>query len=78
MPLALLEHWFEQINRFVGLDFFADNHPIALDFFLDDDTEDLGSEKQQQQRRRQEGIVYLDGLGDIVDVKVVVVFVVIF
>lgn len=44
VPLALLEHWYEQITRHLQLDYFT----------------------QDEDHR---GVVYLDGLGDIVDVE---------
>jgi hypothetical protein len=45
VPLALLEHWYEQIARHLNLHYFTD----------------------EEEHR---GVVYLDGLGDIVDVQV--------
>jgi hypothetical protein len=44
VPLALLEHWYEQIARHLNLQYFTD----------------------EEEHR---GVVYLDGLGDIVDVE---------
>ena len=43
-PLALLEHWYEQLNRHLGLAYQTRNSTTGR------------------------GVVYLDGLGDIVDV----------
>lgn len=45
VPLALLEHWYEQIARHLQLGYFTDDPD-------------------------ERGVVYLDGLGDIVDVEV--------
>jgi hypothetical protein len=44
VPLALLEHWYEQITRHLQLHYFTDD-------------------------AEERGVVYLDGLGDIVDVE---------
>jgi SNF2 family DNA or RNA helicase len=54
VPLALLEHWCEQILRHLSLRHLADN-------------DSGGSADDAQESLR--GLVYLDGLGDIVDVQ---------
>jgi SNF2 family DNA or RNA helicase len=56
VPLALLEHWYEQIVRHVGLQYFA--LLSGDDRFYTDDPEE-----------RCRGVVYLDGLGDIADIQ---------
>ena len=48
VPDALLEHWFEQVRRHLGLPYFADTSGDASG----------------------RGIVHLDGLGDVVDIRV--------
>ena len=54
VPQNLLEHWYEQIIRHLNLEFFSS---------------DEGAEGVAAQRSIGRGVVYLDGLGDIVDVQ---------
>lgn len=57
VPLVLLEHWFEQISRHLGLQYLVSDDHGAIDSDINPVLESL------------RGIVYLDGLGDIVDVQ---------
>lgn len=45
VPLALLEHWFEQITRHINLQYYSEDNDGR-------------------------GVVYIDGLGDIVDIEI--------
>lgn len=55
VPQNLLEHWYEQIIRHLNLEFFSS----------DEGAEGVGAPNRSIGR----GVVYLDGLGDIVDVQ---------
>jgi len=72
VPMALLEHWFEQIKRHLGLDFLSHSTATAAEreqailngmggFVRGGDDEDS--------LRGRRGVVYFDGLGDILDVE---------
>ena len=74
VPLALLEHWYEQIVQHVGLHYFAryedgdehhghleDSTHVASAEENGIDTDELAG---QASRAKQRGIVYLDGLGE--------------
>ena len=53
VPDALYEHWFQQIQRHVKLDFFVDRSTV-IDY--------NGIESCRR------GVVYMDGIGDVVDI----------
>ena len=65
VPLALLEHWYEQIVQHVGLHYFArfENEKGSIDdCFENGTTDEIGSSNYRRAKHR--GIVYLDGLGE--------------
>lgn len=49
VPLVLLEHWYEQLTKHVGLEYLSEDY----------DNDDCTGR----------GVIYIDGLGDIVDVQ---------
>jgi len=61
VPQNLLEHWYEQITRHLNLEFFSSDEG--------DYDDDESREDKQSIRSIGRGVVYLDGLGDIVDVQ---------
>jgi hypothetical protein len=69
-PLALLEHWYEQISRHLNLQYFCSSNDRSGDNEEDgEEKEETGGEGENMDKRsRCRGVVYLDGLGDIVDV----------
>ena len=73
VPMALLEHWFEQIKRHLSLDFLA--HKVATPSELKDAMENGWNELSTQGVDDEDtlagrrGVVYFDGLGDILDVS---------
>ena len=50
VPLVLLEHWYEQLSRHIGLQYLSEN---------------FGDYEDNTGR----GVIFIDGLGDIVDVE---------
>jgi len=72
VPMALLEHWFEQIKRHLGLDYLAHSTATATEReqAVQNGMGDFlrgGSDEDSLKGRR--GVVYFDGLGDILDVE---------
>jgi len=72
VPMALLEHWFEQIKRHLGIDFLAHSTATAVEREravqngMGGFVRGGGDEDMLKGRR---GVVYFDGLGDILDVE---------
>jgi hypothetical protein len=77
VPLALLEHWYEQIMRHLGLEYLVDNveikpenRNIATGNILGTSlTDEEDFVLHANRGRSTDGIVYIDGLGDIMDIK---------
>ena len=72
VPMALLEHWFEQIRRHLGLDYVA--HSTATfaeqsEFKKNGVANYVRGGTDEDTLRGRRGVVYFDGLGDILDVE---------
>ena len=79
VPMALLEHWFEQISRHLGLDYVAHTHAQSTGTGTGTGTGEYQFQFQhggnycrhndQDSLAGRRGVVYFDGLGDILDVQ---------
>lgn len=70
VPDSLLEHWYEQLSRLLGMDYLAHSRTEEGEEEEnaeagDDDSEDELDEDGRQGRR---GMCYFDGFGDICDI----------
>jgi hypothetical protein len=78
VPLALLEHWYEQILRHLHLGYFAkdhhhhrhhNHHSSSLKGDQSSSSSSSSPSSTDPFSSTYRGIVYLDGLGDIVDIE---------
>ena len=69
VPLALLEHWYEQVVQHVGLHYFSrydydEEYDGVLEDHLGGNMDEDSASKDALVRVKHRGIVYLDGLGE--------------
>jgi SNF2 family DNA or RNA helicase len=73
VPLALLEHWYEQILRHIGLHYFTRMTIEEENLYTHDMNMLTGFDDEQKSIMKEaltkHGVVYLDGLGDLADVQ---------
>ena len=63
VPMSLLEHWFEQLSRHVDLNYLVHQHGAGTSSV----NEDGHWDRDVASGRR--GVIYFDGLGDILDIQ---------
>ena len=74
VPLILIEHWYEQIIRYINLNYLSDNNSNNQSFNQSNNSNQLNDSYNllnvnDKLRTDGHGIVYIDGLGDIMDIQ---------